>query len=171
MCIRDSKYLLLKNCYITRSTIEGCLISIHSAPIFWEWLDDEYKLNSNSILSKLTKNNLTLSLNNLIEYIKVIFNGKTSILNKSRQLKDVLQNSTTCEKSKKTICYIEEIFSKYNVDTGKTSGWVTSFINYSINYIEKEMSKKKNFDSLFELYFPELYGIIQRLQPDSLRGV
>lgn len=166
-----NKYLLLKNCYITRSTIEGCLISIHSAPIFWEWLDNKYKLNSNSILSKLTKNNLTLSLNNLIEYIKVIFNGKTSILNKSRQLKDVSQNSTTCEKSKKTICYIEEIFSKYNVDTDKTSGWVTSFINFSICYIENTMNKEQTFDSEFKVYFPELYGIIQKLQPDSLKGV
>ena len=122
-------------------------------------------------MSKLTKNNLTLSLNNLIEYIKVIFNGKTSILNKSRQLKDVSQNSTTCEKSKKTICYIEEIFSKYNVDTDKTSGWVTSFINFSICYIENTMNKEQTFDSEFKVYFPELYGIIQKLQPDSLRGV
>ena len=64
------------------------------------------------------------------------------------------------------------ILKKYFLNiTDKTSGWVTSFINFSICYIENTMNKEQTFDSEFKVYFPELYGIIQKLQPDSLKGV
>lgn len=160
-----NKYLLLKSCYITRTTIEGCLISINSAPIFWEWLKYEYKIDTSSILGRLKK----FTLDVLIEYVRVIFNGKTSILNKYKQFK-ATPGDTISEISIKIMELIEEVI-EHDSRTSKTSGWVTSFINFSIYYIETRIKEKQTFDSEFKVYFPELYDIIQRLQPDSLRGV
>ncbi|ARP27035.1 hypothetical protein [Vibrio alginolyticus] len=50
----------------------------------------------------------------------------------------------------------------------KTDGWATSFINFSVDYIEdKSLTEKQSFGSIFKIYFPELYDIIRMLQPDS----
>jgi hypothetical protein len=53
----------------------------------------------------------------------------------------------------------------------KTSGWVTSFIDFAIDEIEKESlsSQEYNFYNLFNGYFPELYAILNRLYPDRLQ--
>lgn len=166
-----NNYLLLKNCYITRTTIEGCLISINSAPIFWEWLRREHKTDMSSILFKLKNNNSIFTLDVLMEYMRVLFNGKTSILNKYGQLNDVKGNIKTSKNTKKVMSFIEKKVINYGAKTNKTSGWVTSFINFAICYIENTMNQEQTFDSEFKVYFPELYGIIQKLQPDSLRGV
>jgi hypothetical protein len=46
----------------------------------------------------------------------------------------------------------------------KTSGWVTRFLDYSIDEIEKLESSNKG-DKIFSRKFPELYDILSRLQP------
>jgi hypothetical protein len=45
----------------------------------------------------------------------------------------------------------------------KTSGWISRFINFSMDKIEKE-SKKSGFIATFSVVFPELHDIIRRLQ-------
>lgn len=45
----------------------------------------------------------------------------------------------------------------------KTSGWISRFINFSMDKIEKE-SKKTGFIATFSVVFPELHDIIRRLQ-------
>jgi len=42
---------------------------------------------------------------------------------------------------------------------GKTSGWVTSFLDFSITHLE--ISHKDNFEPEFKNTFPELYDIIE----------
>ncbi|EIM9980337.1 hypothetical protein LN974_004987 [Salmonella enterica] len=63
--------------------------------------------------------------------------------------------------------FIEE-HSIANKDLAKTDGWTTNFINYAVEHIANQSkAENKSFGSVFKVYFPELYDIIRRLQPDS----
>ncbi|MEQ5348869.1 retron Eco8 family effector endonuclease [Proteus genomosp. 6] len=46
----------------------------------------------------------------------------------------------------------------------KTSGWVTDFMNFSVNYIDENSEDQKDFYENFKLIFPELYEIINKLR-------
>lgn len=71
--------LLNKNIYINRTTLEGCLIQNDSSSIVYKWLDREYKSDTASILNRL-KQSKYLNEEMLIDYIRVIFNGKSKAL-------------------------------------------------------------------------------------------
>ncbi|WP_166113966.1 retron Eco8 family effector endonuclease [Pseudoalteromonas sp. Z9A5] len=73
------EYLLLKNCYINRTTFEGCLIQESSAPIFYKWISSEYSIDMELILNKVISSPV-LTESMLIDYVRVLFNGKTKIL-------------------------------------------------------------------------------------------
>jgi predicted ATP-dependent endonuclease of OLD family len=73
------EYLLLKNCYINRTTFEGCLVQEQSAPIFYKWISLEYDIDMELLLNKVMSSSV-LSESMLINYMRVIFNGKTKIL-------------------------------------------------------------------------------------------
>ncbi|POD89385.1 MULTISPECIES: retron Eco8 family effector endonuclease [Pectobacterium] len=173
------KRLLHKNIFLNRTTLEGCLIQINSAQIFYEWLSVEYGINIDKIINKVSRSKF-LTLEMLIDYFSVIFNGKNKILvdyssfnyesykqhiSNGRALNDALKKTS---KNAKNLMNLLEKKSIANSRVGKTNGWTTSFLNYSVKYIEDEIKlTNKTFGSVFRFYFPEFYDIIRRLQPDS----
>jgi hypothetical protein len=59
----------------------------------------------------------------------------------------------------------EEYLDKFPHETSKTGGWVTSFLNFSIRYIEVVECKneKSNFKREFRKTFPELDDILRKV--------
>ncbi len=103
----------------------------------------------------------------ILQLFRLIFDGKTDSLvsveieykKKQRQTKidsDFLKFATDVKKNR--LKKLEYLF-------GKTSGWATRFLNYSIDYIEEDIVNKSggylSFNTEFEKLFPELYDIIQ----------
>ncbi|MDT3295437.1 MULTISPECIES: retron Eco8 family effector endonuclease [Shewanella] len=173
------KHLLMKNFYICRTTIEGCLIQDSSSEIFYNWLNEKYKIDMNPVFDRIN-NNKNLTENMLIDYMRVIFNGKTKTLmsyksfhpESYKQLiksgKEINSNLLNTSKLAKAYMSALETSTISNKMLGKTDGWTTSFINFAIDQIEKECCiTKQTFGSVFKLHFPELYDIIRMLQPDS----
>ncbi|MEZ9157959.1 retron Eco8 family effector endonuclease [Vibrio lentus] len=172
-------YLLLKNCYINRTTFEGCLIQESSAGIFYEWLKKERNVDIQPILNRV-KHSHYLTESMIIDYMRVIFNGKTKTLTdyKSFNLNDynkAVSNgkkpharlAKTSKRAKVIMNALEENTIS-NSKLNKTDGWTTDFLNFAVNHIENEISvNKQSFGSVFKVYFPELYDIVRRLQPDS----
>lgn len=177
-----NKYLSTKNIYINKTTFEGCLINIRSSDVFYSWLKQEHNIDISPIKYRISRSKY-IDEEMLIDYLRLIFNGKTEILHDYNHLnikpyreavrKGVVIKGNLLKSSvyaKKIMSYLEERTLKNNFSekTGKTSGWATSFVDFAILYIEKESSKKNEpFLKLFNVYFPELSDIIGRLQPDS----
>lgn len=174
-----NKYLLLKHCYINKTTFEGCLININSSKIFYGWLNEKYKIDMEPIIDYVDKSKY-LEHQILIDYLRIIFNGKSETLNdyKALNLKPYVEakrNNKIPDKrllrsslSAKKLMNLLEKNTISNSHLGKTNGWATSFLHYAINHLEKESkAKDERFQKLFGVYFPELNDIITRLQPDS----
>lgn len=94
--------------------------------------------------------------------LRLIFNGKTgslvSIENNTKKkiiAAPFMQNVTDL---KNHLRPLNHLFAD------KTSGWVTRFMNYSLDEVER-IEKKFNDNQVFQKKFPELYDIIERLQP------
>lgn len=93
--------------------------------------------------------------------LRLIFCGKTETLiskdNKNYQL--VIDSSF-----RKEIADFQNEFKFFNYLIGKTSGWVTEFINFSISDIDKNSKNNREFFEKFKLIFPELNEIIDKLR-------
>lgn len=174
-----NKYLLTKNIYINKTTIEGSLISIQSSEIFYNWLKDERNIDTKNIIELISRTK-KFNHENLIDYFRVLFNGKSSLLSdyKSFNLKsyeDTVKNNQTIKApQKRTTLRAKKIMKELEKRTisnnkiDKTDGWTSDFLNYAINHIEHESANKKTpFTKVFSLYFPELHDIISLLRPDS----
>lgn len=174
------KRLFLRNIYINRTTIEGCLIQKDSSSLFYEWAAKKYGFSIEIIEKVKNKERKYFTQELLTDYFRVIFNGKTKTLidyksfnlnaynqaiQKGQSPNDKLKKTT--KRAKLIMNFIEEN-SIANKDLDKTDGWTTSFINYAVEHIASQ-SKRENkpFGSIFKVYFPEFYDIIRRLQPDS----
>lgn len=53
--------------------------------------------------------------------------------------------------------------SKLPIQVGKTGGWVTSFLDYSIEKIEKSVDEENSFEHLFACKFPALSVILKEI--------
>ncbi|HFG2227206.1 TPA: ATP-binding protein, partial [Vibrio cholerae] len=173
------KRLLEKNIYVNRTTLEGCLIQKSSAEILYGWLDKKYGTNTQSIITRIN-NSKFITEDMLIDYIRVIFNGKSKALTDYSHFnveayKQTMQKGNkvngnlryTSRHAKLLMGLLEQATVK-NKDLEKTDGWTTNFINYAVEYIETQsLHKNQTFGSTFKVYFPELYDIIRMLQPDS----
>lgn len=156
-------YLLNENIKILNSTFEGSLICVESKDLFLKWLrlwkPDEPKLEEIIDIMGKVKNSYLL-----IEYLRIIFNGKSETLIKRK--KDKL--TKTSPKNIKIENVLEYINKNYKIllDSEKTNGWVTSFLDFAINEIENKIHKmsvlktkneKENaFNQQFKKNFPEL---------------
>lgn len=89
---------------------------------------------------------------------RLIFGGKTDTLvsceNNSYNLLD--QNFRNIVKDIK-----ENDLSALSYLFGKTNGWVTSFLDYSIEHISLKYGNS-SFEKKFKHFFPEIYDIIER---------
>lgn len=173
------KRLLYKNIYLNRTTLEGCLIQKDSAQIFYKWLAAKHDIDIDKLIARISKSKY-ISSDMLIDYLRVIFNGKTDTLVdyssfNFESYKQTLKNgkvlNENLKKTSKHAKYLMNTLEKstiFNKHLNKTDGWTTSFLNYSVEYVENEAKLHDNtFGSVFRFYFPELYDIIRRLQPDS----
>jgi len=178
----NKKILQKDNIFVNRTTIEEVLINTESLKFLKKWLWKyliKMELNTErlkkapfiakrkkkkQIVKKVKKiieqeKEYFLSINEELVLYLLLFNGKTptlvSIKNKNFslincELKDsILRIKEEIQKSFPTI---QDLF-------GKTSGWTTKFLNFSIEEIEKNKNDEE-FRKEFKKYFGELYDII-----------
>lgn len=161
---RDINNLLTKQkCIIVSTTIEGSLINSESINIFYSWLKASKSVNIDAVLTRVERCRY-LTKEDLVQYFRIIFNGKSDSLVNYKNFK---KGNLTSNHALKIMSWLETSTIS-NSQLSKTDGWVTSFLTYAIDYIEKE-SKEKNlpFNKLFSNYFKELYGIISELRYGS----
>ncbi|MBG9990823.1 retron Eco8 family effector endonuclease [Pseudoalteromonas sp. NZS37] len=157
------QYLLSKNVKLIPNTFEGCLICLTSASLFYQWLKIEKNIDLTLFVKKARKNS---NERRLIDFLRIKFKGKSETLKSEKQFRIKSKSDTI---SGWGIKYFEELESllKNSEKKKKTDGWVTQFLNFSINEIEREsLNTKIEFEELFSNYFPELHDIITRLQSD-----
>lgn len=92
--------------------------------------------------------------------LRLIFKGKTDTLVS-------LENSNKNKLNANFVADVEALSARLKpleYLIGKTSGWVTRFIDFAIKDIEKNY-KNNEFEDAFSRIFPELYDILIKLQP------
>lgn len=157
------KHLSDKGMIFLNTTFEGCLINSSSLPIFLSWLKQAYGINIVDILDRIKKcRYITPSL--IAVNLRLIFNGKSEVL---AQYKTITKGKKKYSHAHRILMLTERHIIPMSYKTDKTSGWVTKFIDFSIDYIDKNKGES-SFERSFNSYFPELYGIISRLRPDRI---
>lgn len=97
----------------------------------------------------------------LLNLIRVVFDGKTDNL-LSREHKNY--TPTVDVKFRDTVKIVRtHYFEKLNPIMGKTGGWVTDFLDFSIDYIAINTKNSQEFNKMFSLIFPELFSIIKKV--------
>jgi predicted ATP-dependent endonuclease of OLD family len=100
-----------------------------------------------------------LTKQELVTVFRLLFNGKTDTLY-SRSNEHY--KTSVPKKFKDIIGRFEGDYMKaFPKSYGKTGGWVTSFVNYSINKMER--NQKKSVKEQFRYLFPELYDILKHV--------
>lgn len=172
-----------ENYMLNRTTIEETLINRESFYIFNRWLFSELRQSiANSYTSKTPENIIIqkkkkkiaafkafkkhINTNFITEQEKIaafilIFGGKTesSITTSTKNYKEELSEEYRNNISKVK----EDYFQKIGIKLGKTNGWATLFLNFSIRYIEHKYDQKE-FKYEFNNCFRELYDIITTIE-------
>jgi len=100
--------------------------------------------------------------NEMVIVFRLVFEGKTNTLvskdnNGYENISDDIKNLV--------IEIRDNCLNTFPIPITKTGGWVTSFINFSIDYIEKTEEKKSSrFKAEFQKVFPELYDILSKVE-------
>lgn len=191
----NDKFLKPEHYFINRTTIEEVLINKDSFSLFKRWLVDVYKTNIDASMNEkipdLIKRKIikkkTKSMKEFKKFIDttfetereqitvfiLVFGGKTetSITTSTNNFKELGSDfENNINKIKEA--YLSDSL-KLGYLLGKTSGWVTSFLNFSINKIElgihkseikDEIDKEKLFRGEFKKYFGELYDTISTIE-------
>lgn len=101
------------------------------------------------------------SQNDILNIYRLIFEGKTDTL-LSRLNNDyisVVHNDVVNIVKRFRTGHL----SALNPIMGKTGGWVTDFLNFSIDEINDNSADHNDFNRKFAFFFPELYGIIRKV--------
>ena len=141
----------LKNIIFAKTTIEGTLINTYSKQLFWGWLKEEYNVKDLGTKILEFQNGGYGDEDVLIEYIRAIFGGKFEVLVTLKNIENGKKNNSD---AKAALDYVKDMIIS---PKKKTSGWVTSFLNYSCSEIDKKNGKK------FEECFPELTGFVNKI--------
>ncbi len=93
--------------------------------------------------------------------LRLLFCGKTETLTATfnKNFKRIVPAHFATE-----ISNLRNDFTMLGYLTEKTSGWVTKFVDFSINEIEKNSADNKGFHDEFRLIFSELSSILDRLR-------
>lgn len=180
----NDNFLKQENFRLNKTTIEEVLINKDSFPLFKKWLFIEFKVSiESSYNSKTPQCQINRIKNNKAkEYIKyrrfiknlhfqekdirtifiLIFGGKTettiaTFTDNKNHLEEPF--SMAIKKIKKGFIEQKKALNLGHL-IGKTSGWTTSFLDFSINYIENNKGDQK-FEDEFKKIFRELYDIIK----------
>ncbi|WP_189655292.1 retron Eco8 family effector endonuclease [Bacillus sp. HNG] len=146
------------NFFPLETTIEGAIININNHKLFYDWLQehDWDDTNFKRIYGGLATENQKAS------FLRVIFYGKADWLNGEKDANKVRQFVSLFEDIKNIRNELKK--SNLNLD-GKTSGWVTAFLNW---FFEKEIdleNKDLYFNrSIFLSNFPELGKVIVQME-------
>ncbi|GAB6456400.1 AAA family ATPase [Bacillus thuringiensis] len=157
------QYFFEYNFFPLETTIEGAIININNYQLFYNWLQeyDWDDTNFQVIYGRLTTENQKAS------FLRVIFHGKSDWLSGEKERKKDKENQV-----RKFISLFDDIKnirselkkSNLNLD-GKTSGWVTLFMNW---FFEKEIdlvNKELYFNrKIFLSKFPELGKVIVQIE-------
>ncbi len=98
----------------------------------------------------------------LVIIFRLIFEGKTDTL-VSCSNKNYHKLSPALKKDVDE--FKKNYMKNFPYSLSKTGGWVTSFLNFSIRYMEHEQNTHtdRTFTSLFKYYFPEVYDIVEHV--------
>lgn len=164
--IKSLNYLVKgMNKFYIAGTFENALINVGTKKLLLSWLRDEVKLNLFPLANRLKQSNM-FSENDLILLLCLYFGGKTECLTK---LKGVKKNFKGRKVLKDLIERLESLLDDKleasGVSSEKTSGWVSSYTEYSIRQIELECRETgTEFYNEFRVYFAELNDIIKKLR-------
>lgn len=180
-------FLNKENYFLNKTTIEESLINKNSFSLFKRWIFSEFRITiKQSYNSKTPKHIIQKTIKEKVIEIKkfkkcidtsfnteqeritamiLIFGGKTetSITTSTDNYKELSQNF----RDKIQILKKNYIQNKKSLNlgylVGKTSGWATSFLDFSIDKIEKNKGTNE-FKDEFKKYFRELYDIISIIE-------
>lgn len=103
----------------------------------------------------------------ILNLLRVIFEGKTDNL-LSRHHDDF--TATATPKFRQAVKNIRlNYFSTLNPIMGKTGGWVTDFLNFAIDHIDKNSKTEQHFNRNFAFVFPELSDIIRKVSSSIVK--
>lgn len=182
----NDEFLKKENYFLNRTTIEEVLINKESFCLFKRWLFQEFRKSIEMAYNDKTpecarkkikkkkideirkfKNYIDSGFCTEKEKVTVfilIFGGKTETSITTLSSYDKLEDDF---KSKVKNIKEQYLQSKKSLNLGhllgKTSGWVTSFLNYSIDQIEKNKGENE-FRIEFKKYFREFYDIITTIE-------
>lgn len=92
--------------------------------------------------------------------LRLVFKGKTESLVACDN-----KNYSKLDKNfKNSVTELKKVLSPIDYLLGKTSGWVTKFVDYSVIELDKNRGSH-DFDTEFKDHFPYLYGILEKLHP------
>lgn len=117
------QYLLYYNIYTLQNTVEGVLINENTIYLSLNYLRNEYK---EKVYNDFRKYFDTLSQNNQINILRIIFNGKSDLLQSRKNIINKLDSNDRA------------IIDKCR-SVDKTSGWVSEFLDL---FFKKELGMK-----------------------------
>ncbi|MBU3202213.1 retron Eco8 family effector endonuclease [Clostridium estertheticum] len=162
--------------FVARTTIEGTLITMENKDKVIDFFNKEYNRNYNKNYNEIiTAYNSFSENNNKLNFLRVIFNGKSDLIFNSKQIK-------------KRNPGIEKLYKGSNVSLGKIiienkiskTAWISKWLNfYFCNIAELDYSndkslymfqkkildekEKKRIKKVFIKDFPELYNLIKMI--------
>lgn len=153
------EYLKTKNVVLLDSTVEGLLISKASKVLFYKWLYKEKNVDIFKLEYRIKNKNLyqdktlaKLDEDSLFQCVSQIYHVKCNSqikINKNNQLakiKTFIENQTGIK------------------PPTKTSGWVTSFLDYAIEDLDSKLVDKSLLRREFSLHFPKLHDILTSVE-------
>lgn len=161
------EYFLYYNTFIASTTIEGLLITKENYLHFWKFYSHRF-LNENQ-KNSVQKFLVGFTTNQRINYLRLLFNGKSDFVLKSNQLKnkrnhinqDLLDTFSTCSISKTSGWvnqWLEEFFLAKAGINSEDSSVYTRFLSYI-----KDNNNNQKLRNAFKESFPELYSIIEHI--------
>ncbi|WP_411132277.1 retron Eco8 family effector endonuclease [Vibrio vulnificus] len=101
----------------------------------------------------------------ILNLLRVIFEGKTDNL-LSRLHDDYLP--TVDPKFSELVKEVRtHYFKALKPIMGKTGGWVTDFLDFAIDHIDKNTNSNQDFNRKFAFTFPELFDIIRKVSSST----
>ncbi len=161
----------LMTAFENNGNVKSAYLGTHAKPIYIGELEDSIQTFSNKIkrdyikfiFEKIKSENYSSS--ELVTIFRLLFEGKTDTListsnNNFTYLSSNLKDSIDTFK--------DTYLKNFPCELSKTGGWVTSFLDYSIVYMERiKVVSNQSVESQFKLYFPELYDILEHVS-DSI---
>jgi predicted ATP-dependent endonuclease of OLD family len=169
-CTKRAKGLF--NAFIKNNNAKSAYLGMHAQPKYEGVLSKELiqfskkikgiyiKIIIKEIIKEMKIKKYTHK--DLVIIFRLIFEGKTDTLiscsnqNYSHLSQDIRDSVNI---------FKDQYLKNFPCNFSKTGGWVTSFLNFSITYMDSHEKKEngKRFLSQFKYYFPELYDIVEHV--------